>query len=107
MPTSANVFCVDIIWDFLFSIADNTITMQVLVLHPLDELFDRPSLTAVADMMPPDTFNSGLMVVSPSSALFKLMISHITLLPSYNGGDQVFNHLYCSISISMANLRQY
>ncbi len=62
----------------------------MVVLSSIEELFSRKTFTAVPDLMPPDTFNSGLMVFEPSKRIFDLMMATISVLPSYNGGDQGF-----------------
>ena len=38
--------------------------------------------------MPPDTFNTGLMVIRPSLETLAQMEANLTLITSYNGGDQ-------------------
>lgn len=67
---------------------------DILMLKNIDELFGRPSLTAVADMMPPDIFNSGLMVIEPDDRMLADMLKKMHKLPSYNGGDQGFLNAY-------------
>ncbi|CAI7907538.1 unnamed protein product [Closterium sp. NIES-54] len=42
---------------------------DLLVLHNIDDLFHRPQLSAAPDTLPPDKFNSGLMVVEPNRAM--------------------------------------
>ena len=52
---------------------------DLLVLSSIDDLFDRPQLSAVPDTLPPDKFNSGLMVLQPSRATFRDMVSKVRL----------------------------
>ena len=42
---------------------------------------------AAPDVFPPDRFNAGVMVVAPSSAVLDDMLSKVSELPSYDGGD--------------------
>ncbi|CAI5510612.1 unnamed protein product [Closterium sp. Naga37s-1] len=69
---------------------------DLLVLHSIDDLFHRPQLSAAPDTLPPDKFNSGLMVVEPNRAMFKDMLSKIATLVSPNVGDQGFLNSYFS-----------
>lgn len=69
---------------------------DMLVLKNLDHLFSLPELTAVADSLPPDRFNSGLMVLQPNQSTFEDMITKVHLLPSPNVGDQGFLNEYFS-----------
>ena len=50
---------------------------DLLVLSSIDDLFERPQLSAVPDTLPPDKFNSGLMVLQPSRATFRDMVSKV------------------------------
>lgn len=45
---------------------------------------------AAPEMMPPDTFNTGLMVVWPSRALHKRVMDARSSVASYDGSDQGF-----------------
>ncbi|GJP29484.1 hypothetical protein CLOM_g16752 [Closterium sp. NIES-68] len=69
---------------------------DLLVLQSIDDLFQRPQLSAAPDTLPPDKFNSGLMVVEPNRAMFKDMLSKIATLISPNVGDQGFLNSYFS-----------
>jgi len=66
------------------------IDADVLVLKNIDELFDRPGLSAAPDVFPPDKFNAGVLVVEPSSEAFDSMLAKINVLASYDGGDTGF-----------------
>ncbi len=63
---------------------------DTIALSNLDELFERPPWSAVPDMVPPDTFNSGLLVIEPSVALYRYLTRMMKEIPSWNGGDQGF-----------------
>ena len=66
------------------------IDADVLVLTNIDELFERPGLSAAPDVFPPDKFNAGVLVVEPSSQTFEDMMSQIQTLSSHDGGDTGF-----------------
>ena len=66
------------------------IDADVLVLKNVDELFERPGLSAAPDVFPPDKLNAGVMVVEPASNVFEDMVSKIAELPSHDGGDTGF-----------------
>ena len=65
---------------------------NVLILSNIDHLFDCGTFCAA--FRDTDMFNSGVMVVEPSSAVFKDMRKEVPFLPSYNGGDQGFFNEY-------------
>lgn len=54
----------------------------------LNQLFDRKvAFAAAPDVFPPDRFNPGVMVLTPSSAVLADMLSKISHLRSYDGRD--------------------
>ena len=61
-----------------------------MAVRSLQELFDYEPLAAAPDTLPPDSFNSGLMLLQPSRAVWREMKGNFSLLPSHNGGDQGF-----------------
>jgi lipopolysaccharide biosynthesis glycosyltransferase len=63
---------------------------DVITLQNIDELFERPSISAAPDFFLPDRFNSGLLVIEPSKELFARMQGALWETPSYDGGDQGF-----------------
>ena len=65
---------------------------DMVVLKPVDHLFEIEELGAAVDCC--DKFNSGLMVLRPSSATFRDLLNQIATLPSYDGGDQGFLNEY-------------
>ena len=69
---------------------------DLLIVQPIDDLFDRPELSAVPDQNPPDMFNSGVMVLEPKLSTFEDMLEKIYTTPSYNVGDQGFLNKYFS-----------
>lgn len=63
---------------------------DTIVLQNIDELFERPAIAAAPDFLLPDRFNSGVMVVEPSKAVFDSMLEKLFTSGSYDGGDQGF-----------------
>lgn len=63
---------------------------DTIVLRNIDDLFQRPGFAAAPDFFMPDRFNSGVMVVEPSHALFERLQAALSTSPSYDGGDQGF-----------------
>ena len=47
---------------------------DLLILENIDDLFHRPELSAVPDMVPPNKFNSGVMVLRPNLKTFQDMM---------------------------------
>ncbi|CAI5517975.1 unnamed protein product [Closterium sp. Naga37s-1] len=69
---------------------------DLLVMSSLDDLFCRDELSAAPDTIPPDRFNSGLMVVAPSDDTFRDMLSKVATTKSPNVGDQGLLNNYFS-----------
>jgi len=74
---------------------------DMIVMDNIDELFDKPNLSAVnsGGMIKKDwvQLNSGLMVIEPSSAIFEDMREQIGKIEKEKGkGDQAFLHQYFS-----------
>lgn len=67
---------------------------DTIVVQNVDDLFARPALAAAPDFFLPDRFSSGVMVIEPSRALFQRMVEALSLLGSYDGGDQGFLNLF-------------
>jgi hypothetical protein len=63
---------------------------DTIVLKNIDDLFERPGLSAAPDFLLPDRFNSGVMVIEPERVLFDRMMDALAQTPSYDGGDQGF-----------------
>lgn len=68
------------------------LSSTVLVLSNVDHLFDCGTFCAA--YRDTDLFNSGVMVLEPSAAIFKDMTKKVLTLPSYNSGDQGFLNEY-------------
>jgi lipopolysaccharide biosynthesis glycosyltransferase len=63
---------------------------DVITLQNIDDLFERPSISAAPDFFLPDRFNTGLTVLEPSKELFARLNDALWETPSYDGGDQGF-----------------
>ena len=61
---------------------------DTVVLSRIDELFERPSFAAAPDFFMPDRFNSGVMVLAPSTKLYTELTAQLGHVASYDGGDQ-------------------
>jgi glycogenin glucosyltransferase len=67
---------------------------DTLVLRNVDDLFERPGIAAAPDFFLPDRFNSGVLVIDPSRALFDAVVARLAQTGSYDGGDQGFLNEY-------------
>jgi glycogenin glucosyltransferase len=63
---------------------------DTIVLQNIDDLFERPNMSAAPDFLLPDRFNSGVLVVEPDKRLFERMLESLLTSESYDGGDQGF-----------------
>jgi glycogenin glucosyltransferase len=77
------------------------IDSDCLVVKDLSHLFklhhDSPRgrlLAACPDIFPPDKFNAGVMLISPSDALFEDLIAKTQSLITYDGGDTGYLNAY-------------
>merc|ERR1712168_1286820 len=61
---------------------------DTLVLHNVDDLFEREELSACPDVGWPDCFNSGVFVYKPNVETYKQLIDFATEHGSFDGGDQ-------------------
>ncbi|CAN6278844.1 unnamed protein product [Urochloa humidicola] len=59
---------------------------DLLVQRAMDPLFTMPEVSATGNSG--SYFNSGVMVVEPCECTFRLLVSHVGDIESYNGGDQ-------------------
>ncbi|MBA0769079.1 hypothetical protein Gotri_017846 [Gossypium trilobum] len=62
------------------------IDADLLILRNIDFLFAMPEISATGNNG--TLFNSGVMVIEPSNFTFQLIMEHIDVFESYNGGDQ-------------------
>mmetsp|Transcript_11732 Transcript_11732/g.17770 ORF Transcript_11732/g.17770 Transcript_11732/m.17770 type:complete len:440 (+) Transcript_11732:122-1441(+) len=72
---------------------------DTIVLHPIDDVlfsFSNASLAAAPETFPPDTFNSGFLVLNPSEETFMRLLELNQVVGSAEGGDQgVLNNGLC------------
>ena len=72
---------------------------DTIVLHNIDDAFytySNASMAAAPEIFPPDTFNAGFMVLTPSKKVFKYIVDANTRYGSLEGGDQgVLNRYLC------------
>lgn len=61
---------------------------DTMAIENIDELFALPAFSAVKDMG--GAFNTGMMVIQPSTDVFERMLETHKGAPSYNKGDQGF-----------------
>lgn len=64
---------------------------DTLVLQNVDDLFDRPELSAAPDIGWPDCFNSGVFVFIPSQETYTALVSHALDHGSFDGEILFFN----------------
>ncbi|MBL8976249.1 MAG: hypothetical protein JNK56_36930, partial [Myxococcales bacterium] len=55
---------------------------DTIVIRNIDDLFQRPGFAAAPDFFMPDRFNSGVMVIDPSRALFERLQAALADSPS-------------------------
>ncbi|CAG2172921.1 unnamed protein product [Oppiella nova] len=67
-----------------------------LIVHNIDELFEKEELSAVPDIGWPDCFNSGVFVYSPSEETFRALLKSAIESGSFDGGDQGLLNTYFS-----------
>ena len=68
------------------------IDADCLVLHNLDHLFHTPHslsfpFSAAPDIFPPDRFNAGVLLLSPSLSLYTYILESMPVVGSWDGGD--------------------
>ncbi|KAL7752742.1 glycogenin glucosyltransferase [Sorochytrium milnesiophthora] len=61
---------------------------DTLVLHNVDDLFEREELSAAPDCGWPDIFNSGVFVLRPSQETFERLVAFAQQRGSWDGADQ-------------------
>ncbi|XP_046853026.1 glycogenin-1-like isoform X4 [Xenia sp. Carnegie-2017] len=61
---------------------------DTLVLQNIDDLFNRPEISAAPDIGWPDCFNTGVFVFVPSKQTYDALVAHALAVGSFDGGDQ-------------------
>lgn len=70
---------------------------DTLVLTNVDELFERPEISAAPDIGWPDCFNSGVFVYEPSAKTFSALLEFAINQGSFDGADQgLLNQFFSS-----------
>jgi len=69
---------------------------DTLVLHNVDELFEREEFSAATDVGWPDCFNSGVFVFVPSLDTYSKLLDFAVHKGSFDGGDQGLLNMYFS-----------
>lgn len=69
---------------------------DTLVLQNIDDLFERPELSAAPDPGWPDCFNSGVFVFVPSMETYEKLLKFAIETGSFDGGDQGLLNLFFS-----------
>lgn len=67
---------------------------DTLVLHNVDDLFEREELSACPDVGWPDCFNSGVFVYKPDLETYKSLLEYSIKHGSFDGGDQGLLNMY-------------
>lgn len=67
---------------------------DTLVLHNVDDLFEREEISACPDVGWPDCFNSGVFVYRPNLETYKALIEFSIKHGSFDGGDQGLLNMY-------------
>eukprot|EP00918_Siedleckia_nematoides_P013241 GHVU01028863.1.p1 GENE.GHVU01028863.1~~GHVU01028863.1.p1 ORF type:complete len:202 (+),score=24.37 GHVU01028863.1:543-1148(+) len=70
------------------------IDSDCVVVGDVAELFERPSPAFAADIVPPDKFNAGVIVLRPDASVFADMVARLPTLPSHDGGDTGYLNSY-------------
>lgn len=79
---------------------------DTLVLHNIDDLFEREELSACADVGWPDCFNSGVFVARPCEDTFLRLMRMADETGSFDGGDQgLLNAFFADWSTGPASRR--
>ena len=87
---------------FCFNKLSNEFLNQLITFLPcsvmqnVDDLFERPELSAASDVGWPDCFNSGVFVFEPSSKTFSELLDMAVTKGSFDGADQGLLNQYFS-----------
>eukprot|EP00545_Synedropsis_sp_CCMP1620_P007353 CAMPEP_0119003312 /NCGR_PEP_ID=MMETSP1176-20130426/490_1 /TAXON_ID=265551 /ORGANISM="Synedropsis recta cf, Strain CCMP1620" /LENGTH=417 /DNA_ID=CAMNT_0006954901 /DNA_START=18 /DNA_END=1271 /DNA_ORIENTATION=- len=96
--TKLHIFRLDNYDVILYIDADCLVVKDVTSLLELGKVYqDSEALVSAApDILPPDKFNAGVLVVRPSQEVFDNMMQQRVLLTTYDGGDTGFLNAYFS-----------
>jgi len=94
-PRFANVFTKLHAWELDDFDCVVFLDSDTLVVQNIDDLFERRTFAAAPDFFMPDRFNSGVMVIEPSRAMYARIVAALAKEASYDGGDQgVLNSVF-------------
>ena len=96
--TKLHIFRLENYDTLLYIDADCLVVKEVTSLLELGKIYHKSEalIAAAADILPPDKFNAGVLVIRPSEAVFKNMMEQRSLLTAYDGGDTGFLNAYFS-----------
>ena len=94
--TKLHVFRLDQYDTIVYIDADCLVVKDVYHLVELGKVYQESDalIAAAPDLMPPDKFNAGVMVLRPSQTVFDNMMGQRRLLTTYDGGDTGFLNAY-------------
>lgn len=98
--TKLNIFRQSVYHKILYLDCDCLVQMDVSSLLKLEHQMSRGLIAAAPDIFPPDKFNAGVMLITPSTILFEELMRKAKSTISYDGGDTgflnaVFDDWYC------------
>ena len=68
---------------------------DTLVLQNVDDLFNRPEISAAPDIGWPDCFNSGVFVFVPSLQTYDALVAHALEVGSFDGKKCYCKYIHC------------
>lgn len=97
--TKLNIFRQFVYHKILYIDCDCLVQKDVSGLFKLEHEMSRGLIAAAPDIFPPDKFNAGVLLISPSKVLFDELLEKAKNTVSYDGGDTgflnaVFNEWY-------------
>ncbi len=95
-PRFARVFTKLRAWDLRGLDRVVLLDADTIVVRNVDDLFERRTFAAAPDFFMPDHFNSGVMLLEPSTPVFSRMLDAIGTMETYDGGDQGFLNRFFS-----------
>jgi glycogenin glucosyltransferase len=94
--TKLRIFSLQQYDTILYIDSDCLVLQDVSNLLELNKVYTESEalIAAAPDILPPHQFNSGVMVVRPSTQVFETMQRHASLLTTYDGSDTGFLNAY-------------
>lgn len=88
--TKLNIFRQTVYHKILYIDCDCLVQEDVSGLFKLEHEMSKGLIAAAPDIFPPDKFNAGVLLISPSNALFDELMKQTRNTVSYDGGDTGF-----------------